>query len=82
MDSTELKLLMLMLQMRGQFDRNGGPMVSKGSQTEGVLVLPGRSQNQNSSGKVHQIVSRSLDGSSEEQLKNMEIANATFGEPR
>ena len=37
MDGTELKLLMLMLQMRGQFDRKGGTMVSKGMQTEGVI---------------------------------------------
>ena len=38
MDGTELKLLMLMLQMRGQFDRKGGTMVSKGMQTEGVIL--------------------------------------------
>ena len=37
MDGTELKLLMLMLQMRGQFDRKGGTMVFKGMQTEGIL---------------------------------------------
>ena len=38
LESSELKILMLMLQMRGQFDRSGGPMVSKSSQTEGILV--------------------------------------------
>ena len=38
MDGTELKLLMLMLQMRGQFDRKGGTMVSKGMQTEGIIL--------------------------------------------
>ena len=37
MDGTELKLLMLMLQMRGQFDRKGGTMVSKAMQTEGLV---------------------------------------------
>jgi len=41
MDGTELKLLMLMLQMRGQFDRSGGTMVSKSSQTEGILITNG-----------------------------------------
>jgi len=40
MEGTELKLLMLMLQMRGQFDRKGGAMVSKQSQTDGVLIVP------------------------------------------
>ena len=39
MDTTELKLLMLMLQMRGQFDKNGGPMVNKGSQTDTIAIL-------------------------------------------
>ena len=39
MDSTELKLLMLMLQMRGQFDRQGGLMVNKGAQTDGPMVV-------------------------------------------
>ena len=29
LEGSELKILMLMLQMRGQFDRTGGPMVSK-----------------------------------------------------
>lgn len=38
MDGTELKLLMLMLQMRGQFDRKGGTMVAKASQTDGLLI--------------------------------------------
>ena len=39
LEGTELKLLMLMLQMRGQFDRTGGPMQSKSSQTEGILIF-------------------------------------------
>ena len=39
MDSTELKLLMLMLQMRGQFDRAGGLMVNKGAQTDGAVII-------------------------------------------
>ena len=33
LDATELKLLILMLQMRGQFDAQGGPMVPKATQT-------------------------------------------------
>ena len=39
LEGTELKILMLMLQMRGQFDRSGGPMLSKSSQTDGVLIV-------------------------------------------
>ena len=31
LEGTELKILMLMLQMRGQFDRSGAPMLSKSS---------------------------------------------------
>ena len=34
LDASEYKLLLLMLQMRGQFNNNGVPMVTKETQTE------------------------------------------------
>ena len=67
LESSELKILMLMLQMRGQFDRTGGPMLSKSCQTEGVLI------NKSTKAPKRKSSTRDKDTNSMPQITNLNV---------